>query len=162
MNVSDVPVRINWFANPTAIAHSLGLEIELPDLDNDNPEYWERFDHRAWREALAGYIAMTDEELSREDPDWVRLKRLGEGAEVWFDLEEGIVFTCAAGQAQRLVAVIRALAERDQLALTVDGQRAVVAAQTTAGGDTPFGEELADVMRPAGFQWEHNRWTLVP
>jgi hypothetical protein len=162
MNISDVPLKINWFANPTAIARSLGLAIALPDPEIEDRDYWARFDRHAWREALVGHIDMTAEELRREDLDWARLKSLGEGAEVWFDLEEGIVFKCPAAQAKRIAGVICELAAREDLPLTVEGERAVVATQCIGGGGIPFGEELAEVMRPAGFEWQRNSWTLVP
>ena len=31
MQAADVPFIVNWFGNSTAIAHSLGLAIELPE-----------------------------------------------------------------------------------------------------------------------------------
>ena len=33
---------MNIFAEATAVARALGLDIELPDSDNDDPAYWQQ------------------------------------------------------------------------------------------------------------------------
>lgn len=36
----------------------------------------------------------------------------------------------------------------------------VIASQCIAGGGIPWGEDLIEVMRPAGFQWDKRHWAL--
>jgi hypothetical protein len=79
-------VIVSLFGNPTRIAQALGLDIELPDPDREDPEYWERVHANGWKPQLVGKIA--DPEFNG-DPDWCSLLRLDFG-EVRFDLEEGI------------------------------------------------------------------------
>lgn len=160
MKLGEIPIRINWFANASRIASALGLRIELPDLEIEDSDYWDNFDRDAWRTGLRGRVAMTDEELLRIDADWVRLKRLDQYAEIWFDIEEGIVIRCDAADAGRVMEAIRALATSHEIPLAAAGQSLVVASQCVAGGDIPWGEELLEIMRPAGFQWDKRRWVL--
>jgi len=79
-------VTVSLFGDPTKIAHALGLDIELPDVDCTDPDYWERVHATGWKPQLAGKIA--DPEFDG-DPDWCTLLRLDCGT-VRFDLEEGI------------------------------------------------------------------------
>jgi hypothetical protein len=160
MKLGEGPIRINWFANPAIVAAALGLLIELPDLEIEDSIYWDNFDRGAWRAGLRGRVAMTDEELRRIDADWVRLKRLDQYAEIWFDIEEGIVIQCKAADAGRVVGVIRALAACHEIPLAADGRSIVIASQCIAGGGIPWGEDLIEVMRPAGFQWDKRYWVL--
>ena len=99
MELREIPIRINWLAKPARIAEALGLNVVLPDLEIEDSGYWECFDRDAWRKELRGKVAMTDEELRRIDADWVRLKQFGQYAEVWFNIEEGIVIRCKAADA---------------------------------------------------------------
>ncbi len=79
-------VTVSLFGDPTRIARALGLDIELPDPDCEDPAYWERVHAKGWKPQLQGKIA--DPEFN-DDPDWCSLLRLDFG-EVRFDLEEGI------------------------------------------------------------------------
>jgi hypothetical protein len=53
------------------------------------------------------------------DPDWVRLLRRP-GCEVWYDLENGIVFRCTLGTLQAVVALIQQTAATSGLRLAND------------------------------------------
>jgi hypothetical protein len=35
-------IVVNVFGNATDIARALGLDVELPDCDNEDPDYWDR------------------------------------------------------------------------------------------------------------------------
>src|SRR5450759_1292397 len=52
----DVPKRVIvcMFGNPTRIAQALGLDIELPDSDRENPAYWERVHAKGWKPPVGG------------------------------------------------------------------------------------------------------------
>jgi hypothetical protein len=139
----------------------LGLSIELPDLEIEDPAYWDCFDRDAWRKGLRGKVAMTDEELRQTDADWVRLKQPDQYAEFWFDIEEGIVIRCNAADAGRVVEVIRALAACHDIPLAAEGEPLVTAMQSIAGGNIPWGEALLEILGPAGFQWDRRHWLLA-
>ena len=156
----DIPFAVNWFEEPAAIAQAMGLAVELPDINLEDPEYWEAFDRRRWRKGLAGKVDMTILELSRDDPDWVRLKRLGGTIEAWFDLEQGVVFECQVGAIARTIFIIRQLAHCHRLRLWSEGESLVTASETVAEGDLPFGPDLAQFMVPAGFEWAERHWIL--
>jgi hypothetical protein len=80
-------VVVNVFADATKIAHALGLNIELPASDNEDPAYWELVHaDGGYKPRIAGQIA---DPWWKGDPDWALLIRLPWG-EVWFDIEEGV------------------------------------------------------------------------
>jgi hypothetical protein len=56
MDPGEIPIKINWFANPARVASALGLSIELPDLEIEDPSYWDNFDRDAWRAGLRGQL----------------------------------------------------------------------------------------------------------
>ncbi len=163
MDINDVPMIVNWFANPTAVARGMGLDIELPDPDVEDPLYLEEVHRRDWRLALVGKIDMTAEEIARWDPDWVRLKRFGGTIEAWFDLEEGIVFRCRAGEIGEVTSLIRKLSRECGLRVRrwSSGQPDVVVKQNMMGEGSPSGKELAPCLEPAGFEGGcSGRWVL--
>lgn len=154
---------VNWFANPTAIARGMGLDIDLPNPDVEDPVYWEEVSRRGWRLALVGKIDMTAEEIASWDPDWVRLKRFGGTIGAWFDIEEGIVFRCRAGEIGEVASMIRKLGRQCGLPVTrqLSWSQDVVATQDRMGEGIPFGKELAPCLEPAGFQGGlSGRWVL--
>jgi hypothetical protein len=159
MKIDDIPVLVNWFDNPTAVARAMGLAIELPDPDN--PDVADFAVQRAWRRALSGKIEMTAAEMARSDPDWVRLKRLGGSVAVWFDLGTGIVFRCDAADIHLAASSIRELARR--CGFTLSARRwpySVVASPAIGSGRLPEGKELGPLMEGAGFRWHDHWWVL--
>jgi hypothetical protein len=160
MDSADIPFAVHWFEDSAAIARALGLHIDLPDVNNDSPDYWDGFDRVGWRRSLQGKVPMSPDELASSDPDWVRLKCLEHGIEVWFDLEEGIVFRCVARHIARVVFFIRRLAMGHDLRLEAETQPLVTASQSLAGGDLPYGQALRGFLAPAGFAWERCHWVL--
>jgi len=55
-------VVMNIFADATAVARALGLDIELPDCDNQDPAYWDRI------HANGGYKRRVEGRIA--DPWW--------------------------------------------------------------------------------------------
>lgn len=107
-------IVMNIFADPTKIAHALGLNIELPDCDNEDPAYWETI------HADGGYKSRIESQIADPcydgDPGWALLMRLPWG-EVWFDIEEGIkLFLPATDIADALALLDRLRAQGIELA----------------------------------------------
>jgi hypothetical protein len=107
---SRVPVIINIFANPTNVACSLGLAIDLPDPSRSEPEYWDAIHSEpgGWKAKLPNKIpaAYLDEEHG--DSDWAKLLDL-DAYSVHFDIEEGIKVTLEAGHLPEALAFVRNL-----------------------------------------------------
>lgn len=124
-------VVVNVFGDPTRIARLLGLDIELPDPDNADPEYW-RCVHAegGYKRRLVGKIA--DPWLGG-DPDWALLKRLPWG-EIWFDVEEGIKLFVAAVDITYALELLDALRTRG-IALSDEEGRSLVWVMPTRFGD---------------------------
>lgn len=162
MRAADTPFTVNWFENPNAIANSLGLKIDLPDVNNEDPVYWTHFDRDRWRRDLNDEVDMTAEELLYGDPDWVRLKRIEGGIEVWFDLEEGIRFRCRAAEVPRVAVIIRQLAAVNRFDLGRGNNTSVVACRAITWRGAPDEEYFGALLRPAGFRWDGKRWLLIP
>lgn len=165
MQAEEVPFRVIWFEDATLAAKALGVDIELPDLGNTDQQFWDSFDRKAWRDGLRGRVAMSDQELDRYDPDWVRLAvfpagRGAESIELWFDLEDGIVFRCSAATLGDVVALIRAAAHRASLTLSETWPGCVWASQSMAGAGIPGDAALRPFTEAAGFRWEHPTWVL--
>jgi hypothetical protein len=97
------------FGDATRIARALGLDIELPDFDNEDPSYWERV-HTG-----GGYKSRIDGKIAdpwwNGDPDWSLLLRLPWG-EVWFDIEEGVKLFLVADDIPRAPLLIDSLREK--------------------------------------------------
>lgn len=167
MAPQDVPVRVIWYEDATAAARALGVDVELPDLGITDRDYWARFDRKAWRNALRGRVAMSDEDLDRGDVDWVRLAEFpAEGdprqpIELWFDLEDGIVFRSTAGHLGEVVALIQAAAARGGLSLSEEWPGCVTAMQSVAGAGVPPQEQVRPLIEAAGFRWRHPSWYLT-
>ena len=83
----DMPTRFNVFGDPTRIAWAAGLDIELPDVDSTDKAYWAEVHRTGWKHRLDGKVVCPWHE---GDPDYAFLMRIGDAAEVWFDIEEGI------------------------------------------------------------------------
>lgn len=163
----DVPFLVIWYEDPTAAAKALGVDVELPDLGITAPDYWARFDRKAWRDGLKGRIAMSDEDIDRYDPDWVRLAVFpteGEAQppiELWFDLEDGVVFRCTAGHLGEVVALIRAAAARGGLTLSEEWPGSVMAMQSTGGAGVPREAHIRPLIEAAGFRRRPPSWYLA-
>jgi hypothetical protein len=160
-----VPFSVIWYEDASAAAKALGVDIELPDLGNADKQFWATFDRKAWRASLRGRVAMSDQQLDRGDPDWVRLAvfptgRGGKPVELWFDLEDGIVFRCTAGSLQDVVGLIRTAANRAELNLSESWPGCVMAMQSVAGAGIPADEALQPFLEAAGFRWQRPAWML--
>lgn len=165
MRAQDVPFRVVWFEDATDAAKALGVDIDLPDLGNADKQFWESFDRKAWRASVRGRIAMSDQELDQYDPDWLRLavfpaERGSAPIELWFDLEDGIVFRCTAASLGDVVALIRSAANRAGLELSESWPGCVWASQSVAGAGIPGDQALRLFAEAAGFRWQHPTWVL--
>lgn len=100
------PVVVNLFADATTVARALGLDIELPDPDNQDPAYWERIHaDGGYKRRIEGRIA---DPWLEGDPDWALLLRLPWG-EVWFDIEEGVKLFLPAAEITRALLLLDGL-----------------------------------------------------
>lgn len=159
MTPQDVPLLVTWYEDATVIARALGLDIDLPDVGCRDPEYWAKFDRKAWRHALKGKVAMIDEDIDRTDPDWIRLIQ-GDGYEVWFDLETGVCFRCTVGTVGRVVDLIRLTAAEKGVRLADDWPGYVYAMRGVYGGGAPDDEDIAPLLEAAGFIEDKRMWRL--
>ena len=97
---------VNLFADATTVARALGLDIELPDPDNQDPAYWERIHaDGGYKRRIEGRIA---DPWLEGDPDWALLLRLPWG-EVWFDIEEGVKLFLPAAEITRALLLLDGL-----------------------------------------------------
>jgi hypothetical protein len=167
MTPDSVPFSVIWYEDPTAAARALGVDVQLPDLGITDRNFWASFDRSAWRNSLKGRVAMSDEELDRSDPDWVPLAVFPtEGApehpiELWFDLEDGIVFRCRAGHLGEVARLIQTAAARAGLALSENWPGCVIAMQTAAGAGIPEESETRPIVETAGFRPRQSSWYLA-
>ena len=108
---------------------------------------------------------MSDQELAQCDPDWLRLavfqvERGSAPIELWFDLEDGIVFRCTAASLGGVAALIRSAATRAGLKLSESWPGCAWASQAVAGTGIPGDEVLRPFAEAAGFRWQHPTWVL--
>lgn len=87
LRIEDLRISINVFGDATAICRALGLDIELPDCDREDPGYWEQVWAEGWKPKLRGKVADLEEESG--DPEWAMLLQF-DFCEVWFDIAQGI------------------------------------------------------------------------
>jgi hypothetical protein len=79
-------LTVSLFGDATRIAQALGLDIELPNIDCTDPDYWQATH-------------------AKGDPDWCSLLRL-DFCEVRFDLEEGIKFVAELAGLPRIIQLV--------------------------------------------------------
>lgn len=164
-----------WFEDATAAAHALGIDVDLPDVGNQDPDYWQALDRKAWRDALKGKVDSTDDEIDHGDPDWVRLKRISGPAgpagepdlcdtiEVWFDLEEGVRFRFCPRSAARLTAILRQAAALNGLRLSDAWPGNVIAMISRFGRGLPEPDDISPIMEASGWSRDGEiSWVLVP
>jgi hypothetical protein len=121
---------VNIFADPTWVAQTLGLDIELPDPDNENPAYWERVHaNGGYKRRIEGRIA---DPWWEGDPDWALLLRLPWG-EVWFDIEEGIKIFLPAAEITRALLLLDGLRANGILLRDDNGKSLVTVSPTRPG-----------------------------
>jgi hypothetical protein len=115
-------ITINIFGDATRIARVLGLDVDLPDCENTDPDYWEAVHAgEGYKSRIADRIA---DPWIHGDRDWVKLLQLSWG-EIWHDLEEGIkVFLMSRdiGEAVSLLARLR----QEGIPLAGDGYESLV------------------------------------
>ncbi len=148
--LSRLEVRINVFGNPTRIARALGLDVELPDMDNTDPVYWAEVRRVGWKPQLRGKVADTEEE--RGDPDWCTLQVRAWGR-VRFDLEEGVVVETTVGGLLPALDLVHGLAGRGVPLRDADGSALVKVMQTLFGHGVPDASgafAAAGLVRGAG------------
>lgn len=135
-------VIVSIYRDPTRVARALGLDIELPDVDCTDPDFWERVHATGWKPQLAGKIA--DAEFDG-DPDWCLLLRLDFGT-VRFDLEEGIKIMTELRDLPRAMQLVRRLGDAGIPLKDEDGVWLVHA----MGSMFPTEPGFDDGMRAAG------------
>ncbi len=148
---------INIFGDPTRIARLLGLDIDLPDPDNVDPDCWLR------EHADGGYKRRVADKIAdpwwNGDPDWALLKRLPWG-EVWFDIEEGIKLFLVAADIVHALELIDAPRARG-IALSDENDGSLVWVTPTRFGDGNL-ERIGAHMDAAGLVQGPNEtiWVL--
>jgi hypothetical protein len=167
MSPEAVRFQVIWFEDCHRGGARPGRVHRVADLGNTDKQYWARFDRKGWRNSLKGRVAMSDEDLARGDADWVRLAvfpskaQTSKPIELWFDLEDGIVFRCTAATLAEVAALIHAAAKRAGLTLSAEWPGCVSAMQTQAGASIPADEELRPLLEAAGFEWRKPQWRLA-
>lgn len=122
-------VVANIFADATAVARALGLDIELPDCDNEDPAYWERVHaNGGYKRRIEGRIA---DPWLEGDLDWSLLLRLPWG-EVWFDIEEGVKLFLPAAEIARALLLLDGLRAKGICLTGEDGKSRVWVSPTNS------------------------------
>jgi len=138
-------VVVNIFADATTVACALGLDIELPDSNNEDPAYWERIHaNGGYKGRIEGRIA--DPWLDG-DPDWALLLRLPWG-EVWFDIEEGVKLFLPAAEIARALLLLDGL-RANGIRLSGDDGGSLVRVSPTRFGDDVLAR-VRDRLEAAG------------
>jgi hypothetical protein len=161
MPLAELRVHINVFGCPTRIARALGLDIELPDMNNRDPAYWAEVDRVGWKPALRGKIADTEEE--RGDPDWCTMQ-VHPWGRVRFDLEEGVVVVTTVGGLLPALDLVHGLAARGVPLRDADGSALVAVMQTLLGRGVPDASDAfaGAGLVPAAGRRTTLRWELSP
>jgi hypothetical protein len=152
-------VVVNVFADATKIAHALGLNIDLPNSDNEDPAYWDMIHaDGGYKPRIAGQIA---DPWWNGDPDWALLTRLPWG-EVWFDIEEGVKLFLVAADIARGLALLDQLRARG-IELTGEDGEGLVRVMPTRFGDDNLARIRAH-LEAAGLVRGFNEivWELPP
>lgn len=152
-------VAVSIFGDPTAIARALGLDIVLPDPDNEDPAYWETIHaDGGYKRRIEGRIA---DPWFDGDPDWALLLRLPWG-EVWFDIEEGIKLFLAAQEFGRALIFLDGL-HANGIPLQGEDGRSLVWVSPTRFDDDVM-ERVGGCLRAAGLVQGINEivWELPP
>ena len=150
---------INVFADATRIAHALGLNINLPDSDNEDPAYWKLV------HADGGYKPRIADQIAdpwwNGDPDWVLLTRLPWG-EVWFDIEEGVKLFLVAADIARALDLLDQLRAQG-ISLTGEDGESLVRVMPTRFGDDSLAR-IRTHLEAAGLVQGFNEivWELPP
>ena len=152
-------VVVTIFADATAVARALGLDIELPDPDNEDPAYWMQVHaNGGYKRRIEGRIA---DVWSNGDPDWALLLRLPWG-EVWFDIEEGVKLFVPAAEISRALILLEGLRANGIRLSGEDGGSLVTVCPTRFGGDEL--QRVRDRLEAAGLVQGFNEivWELPP
>lgn len=152
-------VVVNIFADATAVARALGLDIDLPDSDNEDPAYWEQVHaDGGYKRRIEGRIA---DPWFKGDPDWALLLRLPWG-EVWFDIEEGIKLFLPAAEIVRALLLLDGLRAKGIGLSGEDGSSLVWVSPTRF--DDGVLERVRERLEAAGFVRGLNEivWELPP
>ncbi len=152
-------VVANIFADATAVARALGLDIELPDCDNEDPAYWERVHaNGGYKRRIEGRIA---DPWLEGDLDWSLLLRLPWG-EVWFDIEEGVKLFLPAAEIARALLLLDGLRAKGICLTGEDGKSRVWVSPTRF--DDGAMERVRGQSEAAGLVQGFNEivWELPP
>jgi hypothetical protein len=152
----EVPTCFNVFGNPTRIAWAAGLDIELPDVDSTDRAYWAEVHRTGWKQRLEGKIVSPWQE---GDPDYAFLTRIGDAAEVWFDIEEGIKVMSRGKHTPIVLDWLATLARKGVPMTFPDTGRPSVWAQMRVYG---AGIKASDVFLPYGMVMESNDICFAP
>lgn len=155
----DDRVVVTIFAEPTAVARALGLDIELPNPDNEDPAYWDRVHaNGGFKRRLDGRVA---DPWQEGDPDWALLLRLPWG-EVWFDIEEGVKLFLPAAEISRALLLLDGLRAKG-IRLSGDDDESLVTVTPTRLGGAEL-ERVRERLVAAGLVQGFNEiiWELPP
>jgi hypothetical protein len=152
-------VIMTIFADATAVARALGLDIDLPDPNNQDPAYWDQV------HADGGYKRRIEARIAdpwfRGDPDWALLLRLPWG-EVWFDIEEGIKLFLPAAEIPHALLLLGGLRAKG-IGLTGEDGRSLVWVSPTRFDDGVL-DRVRERLEAAGLVQGMNEivWELPP
>jgi hypothetical protein len=152
-------VVVNIFADATDVAHALGLDIELPDANNEDPAYWDRVHaNGGYKRRIEGRIA---DPWLEGDADWALLLRLPWG-EVWFDIEEGVKLFLPAAEIAHALLLLDGLRGKGAGLSGEDGRSLVWVSPTRF--DDGVLERVRDRLEAAGLVQGINEivWELPP
>ncbi len=152
-------VVVSLFGDATKIAHALGLNIKLPDCDNEDPAYWDLV------HADGGYKPRIADQIAdpwwNGDPDWALLVRLPWG-EIWFDIEEGVKLFLVTADIARGLDLLDQLRAQG-ISLTGEDGESLVRVMPTRFGDDRLARIRAH-LEAAGLVQGFNEivWELPP
>ncbi len=150
-------VVVNIFADATAVARALGLDIELPDSNNEDPAYWQRVHaDGGYKRRVEGRIA---DPWLKGDPDWALLLRLPWG-EVWFDIEEGVKLFLPAAEIARALLLLDGLRAKGVGLSSDDGESLVWVSPTRFDGGVL--QRVRDRLEAAGLVQGFNQIVWEP
>ena len=130
--------------DPNHAVRALGLDIELPNPDAKDPEYWRRIQADGWKPGLRGRIA---DPWDEGDSDWALLMKPLWGR-IWFDIEEGLIVYFQVENLSHAVDLLGGLSAACVPLVWEDGRSKVIVMALSSVDPAP---EIEPALRAAGF-----------